>query len=137
MANTLLAGAGLENYPHLFPPPGFIPFRRSESITVASGASLSLIANSLVLIPTQMDGWISTLGVDFSDTAAGSWSLLVNGTGIRDYTGLNSFVGSPQTPTPVYIRLAPSQAVQLAFTNTGTGAMAASYDIFGWYYPRS
>lgn len=132
----LATARDVSNYPHIFPPPGFIPFVRANSITVSANATNTVGTGSQVLIPVQMEGWLSLLGVQIG-SSTGSWTLQQSGQGMRDFTSINTSLGNVQTPVKVYQKLFPSQQIQLVFSNTGGSAMAASFLMVGWYYPKS
>lgn len=125
-----------ENYPMIFPPPGFIRFDRVGNFSIPGLTPLSPIPATLINIPTQFDGYISVCGVTLSDYSAATYSFYQGGSPIRDYINLGAPIGAPETCQPIYLKLKPDQDFQMYVINTGAGFVAARWRFFGWYYSR-
>lgn len=126
---------GLRNYPHVYPPPGFTPFNRVGSETVAVNGSYTLNAGQQILIPTNQKGWITQIAIFLGSYGNGqTWTLFIGGTAVRDYTNVPTPLGAVETPVVRHIELLPGQSVGLSFSNKGTTNLAARWMIYGWYY---
>lgn len=127
--------ANLADYPHVFPPPGFIRVDRNGSAAVAAGVTVRP-AGSEIDIRNGFEGWIVLAGVELSSYAAGTFFRLLEGeTPIRDYEAVTVPLGAPNTPAPLHIKLRPEVPFRLSVTNAGAGVLAARWRFYGWYYP--
>lgn len=125
-----------EDYPWIYPPPGFIPVERCRSVPVPNGSNLVEVMR--IEIPTRMDGWINLAGIEltvFDDNDA-FYRINQAGVPIRDYSKLSAPLGAPNTPAALYLRLFPDQPLTLHVTNNTGQILAARYRVYGWYYPQ-
>lgn len=133
-----ITGTGLEDYPHIYPPPGFIPINRAGALPVPANTPLNaplVIAAATIALPLQQKGYIRRLGITITSTAFQAWSILQDGAAIRDFTNINSSYASPSTPDEVFIELRPGQTITLTASNTDpANAHNISWLLSGWYY---
>jgi hypothetical protein len=125
-----------EDYPWIYPPPGFIPVDKNNALAVADGSNLLEVER--IEIPTRMDGWIVLAGINlaqYDDTTA-FYRISQGGVPIRDYSKIKVPLGAPETPATLYIRLKPDQPVTLHITNTTGAVLAARWRLFGYYYEQ-
>lgn len=135
----------LENYPHLFPPPGFIPVNRVGSIVVPPNQTefFGVLENDTngddrILIPTINEGWLYLAGIVLSRYDNCSWSITASGVALRDYTRRNGPLQAPETPGKVLLRLPASQPLDIGVLNADpVNAVSCRWRLFGWYYKPS
>lgn len=129
---ALLDPNSIANYPHVIPPPGFLPIDRN--------GLLNCPANKTSILETinlgNMEGWLVQMGLECADFTKGFMQILRGGAPIRDYTLINTNLGTPETPKQTYIQIVPNQTLALTFTNTSAAQISCRWNLFGWYYPR-
>lgn len=133
----------LANYPHIFPPPGFIPVNRVGSFIVPPSSTVNVLLNSpqgdlRIFIPNNFDGYLSKAGIVLDDYSQAVFSLTQDGSAIRDYTRLTGPLQAPETPADVLLKLQPSQPLDIQVVNNDPVApRAVRWRLFGWYYKLS
>jgi len=133
--DELIPGAmlkGLEKYPHLFPPPGFIQVDRNGLLAPTDGSGIPQVLET-ILLTSGYSGWLRTVGLESGDWATSYMTLSVGGSPLRDYTKIMVPLGSPTTPKAVFIELVPNQPLTL--TVTSTALVPVRWSLWGWYYP--
>lgn len=129
---------GLRDFPHIFMPPGAIPFSRvGFKSGIAPAGTFNLLVGQQILIPVQQVGWLTQIAISLASYGEGqTWSLLQNGVPLRDYTNVPAPIGAPETPVTRHIQLFPQQPVSLSFFNGGAVNLSVAWSMYGWYYPQ-
>lgn len=132
-----VSALGLRDYPHEFMPPGSDEIFQAGLQSVGAGQTYTFGSGQTIIIPNQKIGWLKEIAVQlsaFGGNTGISWSLLVGGVPLRNYTNVPVPVGALGTPLRRNIKLPPLQPVQLQFKNTGGAAVTAQWSLYGWYY---
>lgn len=136
--DTMLAPMNKETmnqYPHLFPPPGFTPIDRNGIRTYNGLAPETL--ETIKEIGNGSEGWLRLLGLESADFSTTFFTILKNGQPMKDYTRLEAPIGSTSTPRSAFIYLPGNYTYSLQVSGQGGGAVNVSlrWTLFGWYYP--
>lgn len=121
----------IANYPHVIPPPGFLPIDRNGLESCPAGQITVLETINL----GNMAGWLVQMGLECADFSKGFMQILRGGQPIRDYTLIQTNLGTPEAPKQTFIEIVPNQPLSLVFKNTSAGAISCRWNLFGWYYP--
>lgn len=128
-----------QDYPWVFPPPGFVRVDRNNSEPIAVGA-VNFVVETINL-DFGMDGWITLAGIELSGYGTPAlpafFQLKQSGQIIRDYGHVRVPLGAPNTPAPLHIKLYQSQPLTLEITNLTPAIVAARWRLYGWFYPKS
>lgn len=127
----------LRDYPHEFMPPMSDEIFQADLHIVGAGTTYTFNAGQTIVIPNQKIGWLKEIAVQlsaFGGATGVSWSLLINGVPLRNYTNIPVPIGALGTPLRRSIKLPPLQPVQLQFKNTGGAPVTAQWSLYGWYY---
>ena len=130
----------LRDYPHVWPPVGFIPIDLNGSSIIPNG-SLNVVpisqpsgAAASYRNPTGYPNVIRFIGIEMSsyDPSNAYWSFYQNGAGLRNYIGLTVPIGAPSAPAERFILIPPNQSFELRATNLSGGLVSIRWSIFGW-----
>lgn len=125
-------GNGLAAYPHLFPPPGFIPVDRNKSFSLVSGGGETELER--IQLTDGYEGWIRLVGLQASSFTNFFFTIKNQGQPIRDYTRITVPLGQADSPQPIFLELKANIPLTLHATNTSGGVIALRWRLFGWYY---
>lgn len=126
-------GAGsMKDYPHLFPPPGFIPVDRNKSFALVSGGGETLLES--IQLTDGYEGWIRLVGLQASTFTGFFFTMKDGGQPLRDYTRITVPLGQADSPQPIFIPLKANIAFSLHGANTSGANVALRWRLFGWYY---
>ena len=128
----------LAQYPHIWPPPGFITLNRSNSASIAAAVKGQIFDLENIQLPMGYVGWIRRMGLEASDWSLISFRFVINEMPLRDFTSILVPIGSPSTPEDVYINIPQNQIVKLqavALDIIGEATPLRWY-LGGWYYQQ-
>jgi hypothetical protein len=120
----------ISKYPHIFPPPGFEPIDRNGFFPTP-GAGTYLLESISPIAPSY-EGWVRLLALTSTDYSISYFTISNGGAPLKDYTLIQTMVGAPETPKPVFIRLKPNYTLEVRAVCTGV--VGLRWSIFGWYY---
>ena len=127
----------LKKYPHIFPPPGFVPIDRNGARTETLAAGLSDTLETISEVGSGMEGWLRLMALVSADFAVTFFTILENDQPMKNYTHLEATIGDTSTPRECFIKLKPNYTYKLLVTGQGGGAVNVTvrWTLFGWYYP--
>jgi hypothetical protein len=124
----------ISQYPHLYPPPGFITVDRNSSLSLP--APLGVTTLETIQLTQGYEGWIVATGIQSSDFGQMFFTINQGLAPLRDYARITVPLGQPEAPAPLFIRIVPNVPITLTATRTVAGVVALRWRLFGWYYPQ-
>lgn len=131
---TLIQAGNIQDYPHLFPPPGFVAIDRNRIRTITGPGEFTL--ETISEVAQGMEGWIRWIGLESGDFTATFFRMLQNGQPMKDYTQIEAPIGSTATPRVCFIKLPGNYTYTLQCVATAAAVnVSLRWSLFGWYYP--
>lgn len=122
--------SALAQYPHLFPPPGFINIDRNGLLAPVPIGGEQILET--IQVTQGYTAWIRAIGLECTDWASGHYIIRVNSFPLRDYTNIVVPLGSPTTPKETFIKIGANDTLTLGFT--ASGPLSARWSLWGWQY---